>query len=150
VEQSELLLNHQEPEPFLESSITCANDSVLVNDSLMLSENMRPKLQSISEPWRLQVVKSQQPAYSTDNASSILVREEDAIPAKSIHIEIAENKIPKTYNMDEETLKKKLEIRRKCQDNGGRPRENTQICDPEQCRDANGNWTKEVFEKLTP
>ena len=51
--------------------------------------------------------------------------------------------------MDEDQLKLKLEVRRKCMNNGGRPRENLTEIDPNLCRDDQGQWTKYVPERLT-
>jgi hypothetical protein len=52
--------------------------------------------------------------------------------------------------MDEPTFKSKLEIRRKAKGNGGRQRENLESCPVELCKNAEGQWTKEVPERLSP
>ena len=112
----------------MESSIECANESALVNDSLLLSESMKPQNEIRAKRPELKPIV---PAYSTDNASSSVhtpsedLNKQDCVLDKpscqlSINVPIE----PKKYNMDDIILKSKLEIRRKCQDNGGRMREN--------------------------
>lgn len=61
-----------------------------------------------------------------------------------------ENKIGHYPNLDEATLKRRLEVRRVCKGNGGRPRDVWTEIDPEMCKDDNGEWTKFVPARLIP
>lgn len=50
-----------------------------------------------------------------------------------IDTNLEEEKVRTDYDFDAETLAHKLEVRRKCKGNGGRPRENLEECAPERC-----------------
>jgi hypothetical protein len=62
----------------------------------------------------------------------------------------AVEELKNTYGLDDETFNRKLEIRRKAKGNGGRTRENWEEIAPELCKDATGEWTKFVPERLSP
>ena len=58
--------------------------------------------------------------------------------------------VQKVYDIEEEALAQKMVLRRRCMNNGGRPRENLTDIDPSLCTDEAGNYIKFVPERLSP
>jgi hypothetical protein len=142
VEDTELVINVRD-NPFVESSITAIEQSdSIVSENIKLVQNSPKRNRMALKPIQPlfgaeieSVIESPEDHLERNVGKSVLSGLElVATHQESIEQEIVQN----VYGLDDETFKQKLEIRRKAKGNGGRQRENLEICPVEMCKNAKG------------